>query len=55
VLVLGQTVADIIIVALIGDKNMDPQTGFGWGVQSAHGDADPIVFDRIERVYGCPP
>lgn len=50
--VLGQTVGNVVIVALLRHKDMDTQFRAGGLIKRTHGYAYPVFFKRLEKQRG---
>ena len=47
VLILGKTVTDLVVVALLGHENVDTQAGLSRAIERTHCDSNPVLFDRV--------
>src|SRR5581483_5894885 len=52
-LVLRNAVGDVVVVAFIGDMDVDSDLGVGRLVEGAHGEADPVFVDRVPEERGA--
>jgi hypothetical protein len=52
-LVLRQAVRDVVVVALVGYVDMNPQSGVRGQVECPHGDSDPVLLDRVPEERGA--
>ena len=46
-LVLRQTVSNLVVITFLGDKNVLGQRGLGWRIKRAHRYRGPILKNRV--------
>ena len=45
--ILWKPVLDLVVIALLRDKDMHRQRSLGWTIEDAHRHSSPVVLDRV--------